>query len=261
MKKLLTLLALITTTLSAYAEIHTENINYQIDDEKFTGYLAYDDTIKTKRPGVLVVHEWWGISDYEKRRARMLAKLGYVAFVVDMYGVGKHTDKPEQAKTWMQSVTTDTEWWRERAMKGVDILRKNPLVSADNIAAIGYCFGGGTVIQMAYGGADLDGVVSFHGSLPIANNEEIKAIKTKLLILHGSADPFVSDETVKKFQDQLETANIDWQMMYYGGKRHSFTVPEAGDHGMEALKYDADADRRSWAAMQSFLKEVFSDQP
>ena len=258
MRTLLSLLVLTFFSLAVQAEVLTENVTYEIDGEEFTGYLAYDGSFTGNRPGVLVVHEWWGLSDYERRRARMLAELGYVAFAVDMYGSGKHTDKAEQAKAWMQEVTTDVEWWRERAMKGVEILRGNKLVDADKVAAIGYCFGGGTVLQMAYGGADIQGVVSFHGSLPIASDEDLARTKTRLLVLHGNADPFVPAEMAAEFQKKLETGDVDWQMISYGGVRHSFTSPEADERGMEALKYDADADRRSWGAMQLFFREIFT---
>ena len=251
-------IVLLAVTFTAQAGIQTKDVPYEIDGEKFTGYLAYDDSIKGKRPGVLVVHEWWGSSSYERRRARMLAELGYVAFVVDMYGTGKLTDKPEQAKEWMQSVTTDVDWWRERAMKGVELLRSDKRVDASKVAAIGYCFGGGTVLQMAYGGADIQGVVSFHGSLPAADEEALKNIKTKILVLHGNADPFVPAEMAAEFQKKLDMGSVDWQMISYGGVRHSFTSPEADKRGMEALKYDATADRRSWQAMLSFFNEIFA---
>ena len=244
---------------AAQAVVKTKTIEYRDGDATLKGVLAWDDAAGGKRPGVLVVHEWWGLSDYEKRRARMLAQLGYVAFAVDMYGTGKHTDKPEQAKAWMQAVTTDVEWWRERAMKGVEILRGNKLVEASDVAAIGYCFGGGTVLQMAYGGADIDGVVSFHGSLPAADEEAIKKIKTRILVLHGSDDPFVPDEMAAQFERKLETGDIDWQMIIYGGERHSFTVPDAERKGIDNLKYDPKADRRSWAKLMSFLDELFRD--
>ena len=259
MRTFLSLILLLIFSLPAHAEVRTEDVSYEIDGEAFTGYLAYDDSVAGKRPAVLVVHEWWGLSDYEKRRARMLAELGYVAFAVDMYGTGKHTDNPEQAKAWMQEVTTDVEWWRERAMKGVEILRGNKLADAAKVAAIGYCFGGGTVLQMAYGGTDIQGVVSFHGSLPIASDEDLERTKTKLLVLHGNADPFVPGEMAVEFQKKLETGNIDWQMVTYGGVRHSFTSPGADKRGMDALKYDADADRRSWNSMQAFFAEIFAN--
>lgn len=259
MRTLLSIFALMIFGLTAQAEIHSEDVKYQIDGEEFTGYLAYDDAVTGKRPGVLVVHQWWGLSDQEKRRARMLAELGYVAFAVDMYGTGKLTDKSEQAKSWMQAVTTDVEWWRERAMKGVEILGGNKHVDREKLAAIGYCFGGGTVIQMAYGGADVQGVVSFHGSLPVADEKDISNIKTKMLVLHGNDDPFVPEEIAAQFRKKLEAGDVDWQMIIYGGVRHSFTMPDTGKYGMEALKYDADADRRSWGAMRTFLHEIFAN--
>jgi len=259
MRRLLTTLVLIFFTLAAQAGVRTQDVRYQIEDEEFTGYLAYDDALDGKRPGVLVVHEWWGLSDHEKRRARMLAELGYVAFAVDMYGSGKHTDDPDQAKTWYDMVTTDIEWWRERAMKGIEILRGHADVDATDIAAIGYCFGGGTVLQLAYGGADVDGVVSFHGVLPAADDQALVKIRTKLLVLHASRDPFVPADMVARFQQKLDMGDVDWQLVTYGGVRHSFTVPDADKRGMEALRYDADADRRSWHAMRQFFEEIFAD--
>lgn len=259
MNRVLACLLLSAVALSAGAEVRTEAVVYQIDGEEFTGYLAWDDAIAGKRPGVMVVHEWWGLGDYEKRRARMLAELGYVAFAVDMYGTGRHTADPEQAKAWMQAVTSDKGWWRERAMKGVEILRANQHVEATDIAAIGYCFGGGTVLQLAYGGADIDGVVSFHGALPAATPEERDAIEASLLVLHGNADPFVADAVAAEFRNKLEGSDVDWQMHFYGGVRHSFTNPAADERDMEALKYDAQADERSWTAMKVFFDEIFAD--
>jgi dienelactone hydrolase len=257
MKLLLNIFLLLVFSNLAQAAVKTENIEYKDGEQSFTGYLTYDDSIKGKRPGVLVVHEWWGLSDYEKLRARMLAELGYVAFVVDMYGSGKLTDNPDQAKAWMQEVTTDVEWWRERAQLGVNILKNHKLVEADNIAAIGYCFGGGTVLQMAYDSADLKGVVSFHGSLPIADKESFGKIKPRILVLHGNADGFVPRDIVNKFQLTLDEADARWEMITYGKVKHSFTNPKADTRGIPALKYDKYADENSWNAMQTFLKMIF----
>lgn len=252
--------SLLLCSLTLQAEVQTQDVVYKIDDEEFTAYLAYDDAIKEPRPGVLVFPQWWGLSDYEKGRARMLAEMGYVALAVDMYGTGKLTDEPEQAKTWMQAVTADKEWWRERALKAMEILRGQKQVAADDVAAIGYCFGGGTVLQAAYAGADLDGVVSFHGSLPAADEEEANRIVTPLLVLNGGDDPFVSDEVQLEFQQKLEqNPALDWQIVTYGGARHSFTDPGADKRDIPALKYDAKADQRSWRAMRHFLQDVFAD--
>ncbi|VAW59160.1 Dienelactone hydrolase family protein [hydrothermal vent metagenome] len=239
------------------AKVITTEVKYSEADQEFTSFISYDDSIKGKRPGILVVHEWWGLSSYEKHRAEMLAKLGYVAIAVDMYGSGKLTDKPDQAKAWMQAVTTDIEWWRERAMMGIEQLEKHKLVDKNKLAAIGYCFGGGTVIQLAYGGADLKGIVSFHGALPIADKENFGKIKAKMLMAHGNADPFIRRESLTKFQDTLDKAKANWNMITYGNARHSFTNPESDSHAMDALKYDKYADEHSWKAMQVFLDEIF----
>ena len=246
---------LISSTINA--KVVTEAVVYKEAGEEYTGYIRYDNAIKGKRPGILVVHEWWGLDDYPKKRAEMLAKLGYVAFAVDMYGTGKVTDKADQAKAWMTEATTDVEWWRERAMAGIRQLKKHKLVDKDKIAAIGYCFGGGTVIQLAYGGTDIKGIVSFHGSLPIADESSFGKIKTRMLIAHGNADPFIPREVVTKFQDTLDKAGANWDMITYGNVRHSFTNKKSDSRGMDALKYDKHADEHSWKAMQVFFDEIF----
>ncbi len=258
MKKLALLLLLACSSINnVQARVITEAVKYTEAGEDFTSYVSYDSKYKGKRPGVLVVHEWWGLDDYTKRRMEMLAKLGYVAFAVDMYGTGKVTDSAEQAKKWMTEVTTDVEWWRERALAGLKRLKQHKLVDKDRLAAIGYCFGGGTVIQLAYGGVDIDGIVSFHGSLPVAEESSFGKIKTSMLIAHGNADPFVPREIVTKFQDTLDKANADWRMISYGNVKHSFTNPKADSRGMAALKYDKQADEDSWKAMQVFFDKIF----
>lgn len=238
------------------AAVKSEAVPYEHDGTKYTGYLYYDDAKTDKRPGVLVVHEWWGLNDYAKKRAEMLAELGYVAFAADMYGDGKVTDKPEQAKEWMTEVTSDVDAWRATANAGLEQLKKSAKVDADKLAAIGYCFGGGTILQMAYGGTDIDGVVSFHGALPSAPDGS--DIKTKILAFHGNADAMVPPATVNKFTEQLEKTKTDWQLVSFGsGVRHGFTNPDAGKYGIENLKYDENADKRSWAGMQNFFAEIF----
>ena len=253
---ILTLSSLLLST-ALQAKVITEAVTYTEAGEEYTGYVSYDNAIKGKRPGVMVVHEWWGLDDYAKRRTEMLARLGYVAFAVDMYGTGKVTDSPDQAREWMTEATADVEWWRERAMAGIRYLKNHKLVDADKIAAIGYCFGGGTVLQLAYGGLDINGIVSFHGSLPIADESAFGKIKTRMLIAHGNADPFIPRETVTKFQDTLDKAKADWHMITYGNVLHSFTNPKSDTRGMAALKYDKQADEHSWQAMQYFFKDIF----
>lgn len=246
--------------MPAAAEIQTKAVTYEHDGETLTGHLYWDDVLDGPRPGVMVIHEWWGLNDYAKQRARMLAELGYVAFAADMYGGDRVTDKPDQAKEWMQEVTADVEGWRERAQLGLDQLKASALADADRLAAIGYCFGGGTVLQMAYGGTDAKGVVSFHGSLPAAPAEAKDKIAPQVLILHGAADQFVAPEVVTNFQAKMQEAGAIWEMDIYGGDvRHGFTNPDAGNFGIDNLKYDERADAASWARMQAFFKTLFSE--
>lgn len=241
----------------ALAEIKTETVEYQHGDTTLKGQLVYDGSIAGKRPGVIVAHEWWGLNDYAKRRAEMLAELGYVAFAVDMYGDGKVTSHAPDAKGWMQQIASNVDDWQARAMAGLEVLKDSERVDADKLAAVGYCFGGATVMQMAYAGADLDGVVSFHGSLPPA--PEGADIKAKVLAAHGYQDGFVPPEKVDAFVKSLAEAGADWQLVVYSGARHAFTNPDAGEYGMDMLQYNAEADKRSWALMQDFLTEVFAD--
>lgn len=251
-------LLLLALPLTAGAAVKTETIEYQDGDTQLTGYLSYDDTIEGKRPGVIVVHEWWGLNDYAKRRAEMLAELGYVAFAIDMYGDDKVTEHAKEASGWMKQITENVDAWQQRALQGLGVLKGREQVDPERLAAIGYCFGGATVMQMAYAGADLDGVVSFHGSLPPATQAQQEKIEAAILVAHGAADSFVPAERVDAFQAALEAAGADWQMMTYGGARHGFTNPNAGEYGIEALAYDEKADRRSWALMRDFLDEIFN---
>lgn len=249
------LLLLISMPLSALAELKSETIEYQDGDQTLQGYLVYDDGIDGKRPGVLVVHEWWGLNDYAKRRAEMLAELGYVAFALDMYGDDKITEHAADAKGWMEQITSNVDAWRERALAGLEVLQDQEQVDTDRLAAIGYCFGGATVMQLAYARAPLDGVVSFHGSMPPA--PEDADIEAAVLAAHGYDDGFVPPERVDAFQQSLAAAGADWKLIVYGGARHAFTNPNAGDYGIENLKYDQQADAHSWEMMQTFLTDVF----
>lgn len=239
------------------AEIQTKAIPYQHGDVLFEGFLAWDNARAGKQPGVLVVHEWWGLNDYARDRARQLAELGYVAFAVDMYGHGHVTTHADQAAQWMKQVQADVKQWQARALKGLAVLRGQEMVDPNNIAAIGYCFGGATVLQLAYSGADVKGVVSFHGALPLPTKKQAQSTNAKVLIAHGNADPFLNEEHIRTFRQALDKANLDWQMVVYAGARHSFTNPGADAHGIDALQYDRQADERSWRHMQLFFDEIF----
>lgn len=238
------------------AAIRTEEITYGQGDTQLQGYIVYDDGAEGKRPGVLVVHEWWGLNEYAKKRARQLAESGYVAFAVDMYGEGKVTEHPQEAAEWSGAV--DDALREERFQAALDLLKSHDRVDAENIAAIGYCFGGGAVLRLAAAGFDLDGVVSFHGSLPTSEVEP-GTVQASMLVCHGSADPFTPGEQVLKFAEVMNAAGADWQLILYANAKHSFTVENAAEHGIPALEYNRAADRRSWAAMLAFFDEIFSE--
>jgi dienelactone hydrolase len=241
----------------AQAEVRTERIEYKHGDTLLEGFLAYDDTVTGKRPGVLVVHEWWGLNDYAKRRAEQLARLGYVAFCLDMYGKGKVTADPKVAGEWAGVFRNDRPLGRARAAAGLEVLKSRPQVDPARIAAIGYCFGGTVVLEMARSGADLKGVVSFHGGLATPTPADARNIKGKVLVLHGADDLFEQPSEIAAFQEEMRQARVDWQMVYYGSALHSFTNPESGKAGIKGVGYNEAADRRSWLAMRNFFDEIF----
>lgn len=242
--------------LPASAEVRTKAIEYKDGDTVLTGLLAWDDAATGKRPGVLVVHEWWGLNDYAKSRAEKLAAEGYVAFALDMYGDGKVTDHPEQAGAWMEEITGNIETWTRRARLGLDVLNSQDQVAGGSLAAIGYCFGGATVMQMAYAGADLRAVASFHGSLP-PPPESVTTITPRIFVAHGRDDAFIPKERVLAFQDGLDRVKATWDMTIYSGTRHGFTNPDAGGYGIENIQYNQRADKDSWAAMLTMFEDVF----
>jgi dienelactone hydrolase len=238
------------------ARLVSRPVEYKFADTQLEGYLAYDDSFKDKRPGVLVVHEWWGLDDYIKMRANKLAGLGYVAFALDMYGKGIRTTDPGEAAKLSERLK-GKPLMRQRARAGLEILRDNERVDPARIAAIGYCFGGTTVLELAYTGADIAGVVSFHGGLTVPASEDLSRIKARLLVCHGADDVFVSAETIAAFQDAMRKAGADWQMAFYGGAVHGFTNPAAGKAGIPGVAYNKHADERSWKLMQVFFEEIF----
>ena len=246
--------------ICAYADTSGEAVEYTVDNTAFKGYLAYDDQIEGKRPGVLVVHEWWGHNEYARNRARMLAELGYTALAVDMYGDGKLADHPDDAGKFARAVTENMDVAKARFIAAMDLLKKHPTVDSGYIGAIGYCFGGGIVLHMARLGVEgLDGVVSFHGSLSTETPAKRGAVKAKILVCHGAVDPFITAEQVDKFKKEMHDAQVDFKFIAYPEASHSFTNPAAGAHG-GPLKYNAAADKQSWSDMQNFFKALFAVQ-
>lgn len=246
-------------TTAALAEVKTKTVVYEHGGEKLEGFMAWDDATSAQRPGVLVVHEWWGLNDYARGRARQLAKLGYVAFALDMYGQGKVAEHPQDAAAWSGKIRENVDAWVARAGAGLKQLQSHDLVDDKRLAAIGYCFGGATVCQLAYHNAPVQGVVSFHGSLPVPTKEQAEDVQPRILICHGAADAFIPTERIQEFQTTLDAGGADWQMIVYAGARHSFTNPAADQRGIEGLKYDKKADMRSWAHMRLFFAEIFAE--
>lgn len=237
--------------------MQTKLVEYKDGDTVLEGYLAYDDVIQEKRPGVLVVHEWNGLESHMKRQAEELAKLGYVAFAIDMYGKGIRPKTMEEAAAQANIYRSDRQLMRSRANAGLVVLQQNSLTDTQRIAAIGYCFGGSTVLELARSGANIAGVVSFHGGLDTPNPSDAKNIKAKVLVLHGANDPLVPAEQVTAFEAEMRQAGVDWQLVAYGGAVHSFTNPEAGNDPSKGAAYNEAADKRSWEAMKQFFAEIF----
>ena len=184
--------------------------------------------------------------------------MGYVAFALDMYGKGKVTEHPKQAGEWAREIRSNVYLWQQRALAGLEVLKKDPRTDVNRMAAIGYCFGGSTVQQLAYAGADIRGVVSFHGSLLPPGENIVQKVKAKILICHGADDPFEEPQAIVQYLDAMKVSGLDWQMIFYGGARHSFTNPDADKVGLAALQYNKSADQRSWASMKLFFQEIFT---
>ncbi len=259
MRALIVLVCFLAATV-AMAEVKVEHVDYAVDGVTYKGYLAYDDKRKGKRPGVLVVHEWWGHNDYARRRARMLAELGYTALALDMYGEGKQAKHPQDASRFSQEAMKNFAAAKKRFQKALGILQGHRSVRGEKVAAIGYCFGGAVVLNMARAGVDLKGVVSFHGSLGAKMPISPGSVKAKLLVLNGADDPFIKPEQIEAFQQEMKAAGVDYEFTNYAGAKHAFTNPDADAYGKQfniPLAYSAQADRRSWARMQDFLEEVF----
>jgi dienelactone hydrolase len=256
MKKFIPVFLALAGALSAHAKIVTQLVEYKQDDTTLEGYLAYDDSVSGKRPGVLVVHQWLGLTDYEKHRADQLAALGYVAFCADIYGKGAGPKNVQEAGALAGKYKGDRALLRDRVKAGLEVLEKNKLVDPKRIAAIGYCFGGTTVIELARSGADLAGIVSFHGGLDSPTPADGKNIKCKVLVQAGADDPFQKPEDLTAFESEMRDSKVDWEITFYGNAVHAFTQPDPGFSNPGA-KYNEKADKRSWQAMKTFFAEIF----
>jgi dienelactone hydrolase len=258
MKNLISAILILFCVMKTQGAIHTETVEYKQGDTTLEGFLAYDDSISGKRPGVLVVHQWFGLTDYEKRRATMLAQLGYVAFCADIYGKGVHPKDTSETSALVEKYEHEgnRSLLRARVNAALDVLKKNELVDTSRVAAIGYCFGGTTVIELARSGANIAGIVSFHGGLDSPTPADGKNIKCKVLALAGADDPFQKPEDLTAFESEMRDNKVDWQIVFYGGAVHAFTQPDPGFVNAGA-KYNEKADKRSWEAMKTFFAEIF----
>lgn len=251
-----------TTAFAAGADIEGHEVDYKAAGVAMKGYLAYDKNVTGKKPGILVVHEWWGLNDYARKRARMLAEMGYTALAVDMYGGGKQAMHPDDAGKFSSELMKNFDVAKTRFLAALDFLRKQPSVDATRIAAIGYCFGGGVVLNMAREGVDLKGVASFHGSLQAVQPARPGAIRAKILVLHGADDKFTSTDQVRAFKKEMKDAGADLRFVIYPGASHSFTNPEADEYAKKfhlPLAYNAEADMKSWEELRTFLHEIFGE--
>jgi dienelactone hydrolase len=262
MKRLLfALLVLLCWNTQAVGAIIGEPVIYKAGDLTMQGYLSYDDSITGKRPGILVVHEWWGHNEYARARARMLAELGYTALAVDMYGDGKQADHPEDAGKFAAEVRQNMPAATERFLAALQVLKKHPTVDPEHIAAIGYCFGGGVVLQMARQGLDLDAVVSFHGSLATDSPAVPGVVKARILVCDGADDKMSTPEQIQAFLKEMKAAGVDYKFISYPGAKHSFTNPGADIYAEKfniPVGYNEEADKKSWQDMQDFLNATFT---
>lgn len=264
MKRLLTYTAALSFSavllciVNVSAEIHTEVVEYRHGEARLEGYLAYDNSLKGNNPGIIVVHAWKGTGPYVKSRTEQLAAMGYVAFAPDIYGKGIRPKTNKEAAAQAGIYRQDRKLMRARVQAGLTQLNQHKLVDPKRIAAIGYCFGGGVVLELARSGADIAGVVSFHGNLDTPDPADAKNIVARVLVLHGADDPHVPEQQLTAFKQEMRAGDVDWQVISYGGAVHSFTNPQSGNNPSRGVAYNKKADLRSWAAIKLFFDELFS---
>jgi len=260
MKKILLIVVLSLVTNFVFAKMHKEEIIYKHGDVNLKSYVYWDDAFGDQRPGILVLPEQWGMSDYITLRAEMLAESGYVALAVDLYGDARVTRKQDEASAWKAELTKDIGLWRQRTQLAFEQLLSHEHVERDKTAAIGYGLGGSSVLQLAYSGASIGGIVDVHGAVPTTSLEDAGKIQARLLVLLGGIDPYVSKSEAIKATEIYSKTDVDWEMVIYGLAKHSFTNPYADGYGVDAHEYHLDADQRAWARILSFLESLFEDE-
>ncbi len=243
--------------VSAGAELKSKTVEYKQGQTILEGFSVHDDVFRGRRPSVLVVHQWKGLGDYEKKRAEMLARMGYNVFAVDIYGKGIRPNNPKDAAAQAANYKEDRALLRARVSAGLQVLLHDEMSDSKRVAAIGYCFGGTTVLELARSGAEISGVVSFHGGLNTPHPEDAKNIKCKVLALHGADDPFVPKKEVEAFEAEMRQGAVDWELVSYGGAVHSFTDWNGGHDNSKGAAYNEKADKRSWETMKQFFAELF----
>jgi dienelactone hydrolase len=243
---------------SAGAAVKSEPVSYQQDTASLEGLLVFDAALKGKHPGIVLGPDWMGVTDLARQYAEKAAQLGYVVLVADIYGKKIRPKDMKEASTQAGIYKADRALMQARVRAAYDQLRASPRVDTSRLAAMGYCFGGGVVLELARSGADLDGVITFHGNLDTPHPEQAKNIKGAVLVNHGADDPFVNADQVKAFGAEMRAAGTDWRLIQYGGAVHGFTNPQAGTDNSKGMAYNAKADARSWLAATDFLKEAFS---
>ena len=246
-------------TVNLNAKIKTETVEYKQGNSALEGYLAYDDSMNGKKPGIIIVHQWLGLQDYEKMRAEQLAGLGYVAFAADIYGKGVRPSNAKDGAATMQIYRADRKLMRARAQAALDQLKKYNFVDPKRLAVMGYCFGGEVALELARSGADVIGTISFHGLLDTPNLDDAKNIKGRVLVLHGADDSNVLPQQVLTFQDEMRKAGVDWMFVSYGNAVHAFTILSAGNDNSKGSAYNKKADERSWEEMKRFFKDIFNE--
>lgn len=243
----------------AVSEVTGRQVEYRGDNIVMKGYLASDGQVRGKRPGVLVVHEWWGLNEYARKRANMLADLGYVALAVDMYGEGKHAEHPDDASKFSSEIMKNFDGAKARFQAALTFLKSRPDVDPDRIAAIGYCFGGGVVLNMARQGVDLKAVAIFHGGLAAVKPAQPGSVKAKVIVFNGADDSFVPAEQIEAFKKEMTSARADFRFISYPGAIHGFTNPDADTYAQKfnmKVRYNKEADRESWEELEKVLRET-----